>query len=305
VIAMLDYRHQTFLEVYRLGSYTRAAEALNLTQPAVSQHIRALEKHYGCRLFVYANRALTPTEQGRLLYQFASRIAADSDLLTARLRHKQRSQVRLRFGATLTIGQYILPVILQGILRENPGAAVSMLVENTQHLLTRLERGDIQFALIEGLFDKTAYHWELLAREPFIGVCAPGSIWAEREASLEELLGERLIVREKGSGTREILEHLLHEHSLSIASFAQVTEIGSMEAIKQLVQAGLGITFVYQAAVRKELAAGDLRPLALAGWETRRELNFVFLKHSQHAQDYLHWFQIFQEGYRQAFPGTC
>lgn len=83
---MLDFRHQTFLAVYRMGSYTKAAAQLNLTQPAVSQHIKALEERYGCPLFVYANKVLTPTEQGRLLYQAASRIASDSDLLAEKLR---------------------------------------------------------------------------------------------------------------------------------------------------------------------------------------------------------------------------
>src|SRR5690554_7959888 len=109
---MLDYRHETFLAVYRIGSYTKAAQELNLTQPAVSQHIKALEAHYGCRLFTYANKTLTPTPEGRLLYRFASRISSDSDLLAEQLRQEQSSRLQLRFGATLSIGQYIMPEVL-------------------------------------------------------------------------------------------------------------------------------------------------------------------------------------------------
>lgn len=298
---MLDFRHQTFLAVYRMGSYTKAAAQLNLTQPAVSQHIKALEERYGCPLFVYANKVLTPTEQGRLLYQAASRIASDSDLLAEKLRQAGLSRVQLRFGATLSIGQYIMPALLKEVLRADPEAAVSMLVENTQHLLEKLEQGEIQFALIEGLFDKSRYHTELLASAPFVGVCAADSELAGGAPNIDQLLSARLIVREKGSGTREILEHLLQERNLSLGSFAQVIEIGNMEAIKELVKDGLGITFFYQAAVRQELAAGTLKKLVVPGLDARRELNFVFLKDSQHGEEYLHWFQIFREGYGRAF----
>ena len=275
---MLDFRHRTFLALCRIRSYTKTDQALNLTQPAVSQHIKALEVHYGSPLFLYANKTLTLTEHGRLLYEYASRISADSDILAETLRKKDLAQPRLEFGATLSIGQYIMPSILRQVLSENPATSVSMLVENTAHLLQQLEQGEIQFALIEGLFDKSQYHSELFALEPFVGVCSQDSPLAHRRASLAELTGSPLIVREQGSGTREIFEHLLHGYNLSISSFAKVTEIGNMEAIKELVKDGLGITFLYQAAVREELAAGSLQQLRVTDMEVQHELNFVFLK---------------------------
>lgn len=292
---MLDYRHQTFLVVYRLGSFTKAAQALSLTQPAVSQHIKALESSYGCRLFNYVNKELVPTKQAELLYRFASRVASDSELLAVELSREELSVLPLRFGATLSIGQYIMPAILADLLRGQPELAVTMLVENTQRLLERLEQGDINFALIEGLFDKSAYQTELFTLEPFVGVCAPSSPLAHGPVSLDELLSTRLIIREQGSGTREILEHLLQERNLTVTSFAQVIEVGNMEAIKQLVKAGLGVTFLYQAAVKKELASGELQKLSVEGLEAYRELNFVFQKGSQHAESFLTWYRVFRE----------
>lgn len=298
---MLDYRHETFLMVYRLRSYTKAARALNLTQPAVSQHIKALESRYGCSLFTYARKTLIPTEQGRLLYRFASKMAADSNLLEQKLRQKGAGGPPLRFGATLTIGQYILPAVVAEVLEARPTLALTMLVENTQQLLDKLEQGEIQFALIEGLFDKSAYHFELFALEPFVGICAATSPLAGAQVRLEDLISHRLIVRERGSGTREILEQLLQAGNLSLESFPQLTEIGSLEAIKQLVQGGAGITFLHEVAARKELVGGQLARLEISGLKVRRELNFVFLKDSQHTDDYLHWFHIFREGYARAF----
>jgi DNA-binding transcriptional LysR family regulator len=297
---MLDYRLQTFLVLCRIGSYTKAAKVLNLSQPAVTQHIKALEAHYGNPLFSYANRTLTLTKHGKLLYEFASRVSSDSDILTEKLRQKDLASPHLRFGATLSIGQYIMPSLIKQILVTMPATSVSMVVENTQHLLEKLERGDIQFALIEGIFDKTAYHSELFAMEPFIGVCAKDSPLADRQVSFEELTSHHLIVREPGSGTREILENLLHQHNLSINSFAKVTEIGNKEAIKQLVKDGLGITFLYRVVAQEELARGELKELNVKGMDVQHELNFVFLKGSQHAEEFLMWYRAFKEGYQGA-----
>ncbi len=294
---MLDFRHETFLALCRIRNYTKTAEALHLTQPAVTQHIKALEAYYGNRLFIYADKTLKLTEHGELLYKFASTIASDSDNLADILRRKVLSDPPLRFGATLSIGQYIMPDILEQILLKRPNTSISMLVENTHHLLDKLEQGEIQFALIEGLFNKSAYHSELFAIEPFIAVCSKNSSLANQAISFQEIIQNNLIVRESGSGTREIFEHLLQMYNLSVSSFSRVTEIGNMEAIKQLVKADLGITFLYRAAAKKELMQGEMRQLEITNLDARHELNFVFPKNSRHASDFLAWLDVFKEYY--------
>ena len=296
---MLDYRHEAFLALCRIRNYTRTAEALHLTQPAVTQHIKALEACYGSRLFSYADKKLTLTVQGELLYKFASTVAADRDALAQRMRDKALSAPPLSFGATLSIGQYIMPKVLKGILQDSPRIPVSMTVENTQHLLAKLEQGDIQFALIEGLFDKSAYHAELFSTEPFIAVCSADSPLAARSLTFPELTESSLIIRENGSGTREILEHILHNHSLRLEGFGKVTEAGSMEAIKQLVKDGLGITFLYEAAACQDILSGSLKKIDITGFSALHEFNFVFLKNSQRAEEFLIWFHAFK-GYAQA-----
>lgn len=295
---MLDFRHNTFLALCRIRSYTKTAEALHLTQPAVTQHIKALESYYGNQLFTYADKMLTLTEHGELLYKFASTVASDSDTLAEILRRKALSDPPLRFGATLSIGQYIMPDILEQILLTRPNVQVSMLVENTHHLLEKLDRGEIQFAFIEGLFDKAAYHSELFSVEPFIGVCSKDLSPADNHLTFQELTQNNLIVREKGSGTREIFEHLLQKYNLSVTSFLKVTEIGNMEAIKQLVKGGLGVTFLYQSAARKELVNGEMRQLKITDFNTYHELNFVFPKNSQHTSSFLAWLNTFKKYYK-------
>lgn len=292
---MLDFRHNTFLTLCRIKSYTKAAEALHLTQPAVTQHIKALEAYYGNKLFTYTDKSLTLTEHGELLYKFASTVASDSDTLAEMLQRKTLSDPPLRFGATLSIGQYIMPDILKQILISKPDTHVSMLVENTHHLLDKLDQGEIQFALIEGLFNKTEYHSELFSVEPFIGVCSKDSPLADICMSFQEIIQNNLIIREKGSGTREIFEHMLQKNNLSVSSFSKITEIGNMEAIKQLVKARLGITFLYKAAIKKELTQGEIKQLNITDFNTYHELNFVFPKNSQHASSFLEWLNIFMD----------
>ncbi len=294
---MLDFRHKTFLALCRIKSYTKTAEELHLTQPAVTQHIKALEAHYGNRLFIYADKTLKLTEHGELLYRFASTIASDSGMLTEMLQKRILSDPPLRFGATLSIGQYIMPDILEQVLTDRPNIHVSMLVENTQHLLQELDRGEIQFALIEGLFNKAEYHCELFAMEPFIGVCSKDSLLASEMLSFQEITRSNLIVREKGSGTREIFEHLLKKHNISIGSFEKVAEIGNMEVIKQLVKRNLGVTFLYRAAAEKELAQGDMKQLNIKELDACHEFNFVFPKNSQHASSFLAWLHTFKAQY--------
>ncbi|MEG0942184.1 MAG: LysR family transcriptional regulator [Angelakisella sp.] len=291
---MLDFRHETFLALSRIGSYTKTAQALNITQPAVSQHIRHLEEQYNGKLFCYTGKTLTLTERGRLLRDFAMTMSADSKKLQTILSASSTAPPPVIFGATLTIGEYTMPSVLAGLMTAHPNLHITMLVDNTSVLLGKLRDGTIDFALLEGFCDKTQYGGAVLAREPFIPVCSPQSPLAGRRVQLGELLPFRLILRENGSGTRDIFEQLLREHNLTTNSFAHLCEVGNMSAIKQLVSAGLGVTFLYRAAVARELAAGTLVEIDIDGFSAEREFNFVFLQNSLHEQQYMQWFTAFQ-----------
>lgn len=292
---MLDFRHETFLTLCQIRSYTKTAQILHLTQPAISQHIKALEEYYGHRLFIYKDKQLLLTEHGEQLHKFITTVSADSEYMTTLLRRKNLKNHPINFGATLTIGEYVMPNILEALIKKEPDTPIRMIVDNTQHLLTKLDDGEIQFALIEGFFDKTVYHSELFVPEPFIAVCRPDSQFVGKELSFQDIIKSRLILREKGSGTREILEHQLQQHNLSINSFSNVTEIGNMAVIKKLVEDGLGITFLYKVAVVKEISEGRLSKLNINGNDIHREFNFVFLKNSIHTDEFLSWFKIFKE----------
>lgn len=282
---MLDYRARTFLEVYRLRSYTHAASVLHITQPAVSQHIRQLEQHYGCTLFAKAGRGIEPTEAGELLYRALdvmenddARLRTELDALAA----ADTARPPLRFGCTRTIADYVAPRLLAGHLARHPDERILMRTGNTTELVALIDQGDIDFALVEGSFDRKAFDSAVFSREPYIAVAGE----ALAPTRLENLLDQRLILREPGSGTREILERYLAVRNLSVDDFAGVIEVASIPAIKACVRAGAGISFLYRVAVEEELARGELFDITPDDVSIEHDFALIWQRGSRYAESY-------------------
>ncbi len=282
---MLDYRTHTFLAVYRSGSFTRAAEQLHVTQPAVSQHVRQLETHYGCALFSKTGRGVEPTEAGRLLYRALDAAENDEERLRAELESLQSEKnVRppLRLGCTRTVADYVAPRLLAHHLARHPHERVLMRTGNTAELVTLIDSGEIDFALVEGSFDRKTFESEAFSREPFVAVSASG----ERPMSITDLLDRQLVLREPGSGTREILERHLAAIDLSIDDFAGVIELASIPTIKACVAAGAGVSFLYRAAVEEQLADGTLVEVTPVDFAINHDFSLIWQRGSRYADRY-------------------
>ena len=292
---MLDNRLKTFLDLCTTLNYTNTAKRLHMTQPAVSQHIKYLEDFYNVKLFDYDKRVLSLSESGKVLYNFVIGIKASTDKLENIMKNSNHKYKNLKFGATLTIGEYIMPKLLIGLEREYPDIEIDMLVSNTEKLLAELERGHIDFAIIEGHFDKTLYESYLFSEENFIGISCLG-IYKNR-VDMEDLYKEKLIIRERGSGTREILEQILYEKNLKLENFKKINQISSMNVIKEMVENNMGITFLYEKAVRKELRNKSLEKINIKDFSIYREFNFVFLKNNIYRADYMEWYRYFLENF--------
>ena len=282
---MLDYRTHTFLTVCRTGSLTRAAAELHVTQPAVSQHIRHLEAHYGCSLFSKTGRGVEPTSAGKLLYR-ALNVAENDE---ARLREElvtlggeKDERPPLRLGCTRTIADYVAPRLLSEHLRRHPDNHVYLRTGNTAELVGLIDTGEIDLALVEGSFDREVFESEVLSREPFVAVAAGG----ERPSSITDLLARRLVLREPGSGTREILERHLAARELSVNDFAGVIELASIPTIKACVAAGAGVSFMYRVAVESELADGTLTDVTPADFAVRHDFALIWQRGSRYANGY-------------------
>ena len=276
---MLDPRVDTFLTVCRTMNFTHAAQLLHLTQPAVSQHIHTLEEEFGAKFFRYENRQLSFTESGKLFRRAAAAMRHDALLLEEAIR-EQGKTLHLRFGATLTIGEYCMAAPLLQLLRQEPDIQLEMHTANTQELLSLLDAGEIDFAIVEGNFDRQAYESRVFSTQRFLPVAAPDYCFSQPVTTLDSLLGERLLVREPGSGTRNLLERSLASRNLTVDSFARVTQLGSLNLIKRLVLAGMGIAFFYQPVVEEELASGKLREIPLADCSLSHDFSFLWQRGS-------------------------
>lgn len=278
---MQDFRVNTFLEVCRTLNYTRAAEELALTQPAVSQHIAFLEREYGAKLFTYRHKRLVLTPAGRVLRDALSTMVHDDKLLHERVAEVAHgAAVPLRIGMTLTAGEYVVAAPLVRYLAGHPKIRATVRSGGTQRLLGLLAKGEIDCAFVEGLFDKSAFAGDTFRTERLVCICAPDWQLPREPATLEDLLGQRLILREEGSGSRDVLAHALKRRNLSVASFADTCVVESLDIVKIFVAGGLGISFVYEAAVSREVQEGTLRVIDLVEEPIVHDIAFVRLPNS-------------------------
>lgn len=276
--AVQDHRVKTFLTVCRTLNYTRAGEELSLTQPAVTQHIGYLERAYGAKLFEYRHRKLELTAAGLALYHGLSVMAHDEALLRDRVKAAAcGTAVSLRIGMTLTAGEYLVAAPLARCLANRPDVHATVRSGSTTQLLRQLQNGLIDCAFVEGFYDSAAFKGDTFCTEPFVGVCAGTHRFATTPNTFDDLLDETLVVREPGSGSREVLEHLLAGSNLSLSSFANVCEVESLDVIKVFVAQDLGISFMYQAATQRECEEGSLRTIQLKGKKATHDVSFVRL----------------------------
>jgi len=290
---MLDYRIRSFIAVWEEKSFTLAAQKLCLTQSAVSQHIKSLEERFGKKLFHFQGRELTLTAAGERLYRYAVVAQADGNK-TVELIIREEKIPPLRIGATRTIGAYLLPDLLGTYLRRYPDADPSVTVENTRDLLEKLQRGLLDFVLIEGIFNREEYSTQTILQDAFIPLCGSKNPLAQEVVSIQKLLKERLFIREVGSGSRAILENALANYNLTIQDFYKIMELGNIEAIKDLVAQNLGIAFLYKQSVLRELKQKRLAQIRVPGFSIFHDYSFVTLKNSQYKDLYQNFFRISQ-----------
>lgn len=268
---MIDYRVKTFLALCDFMNYRKTAQILNMTQPAVTQHIHFLENQYGCKLFDYDRHSLKMTREGMLLKRYCESVMYQEEKLFEKIKSGEKRLVR--FGATKTIGEYVIPEQVERFL-QLPDYNVEIEIDNTRYLLDKLKRGELDFALIEGFFDSNDFLSRVYRSENFVGVCSKNHRFANKTILPDEIFTEHLFLREKGSGTRNILEQVLSEHNRTTGHFARVTCINHFALMSKLIADNLGITFAYEVMQK---SYSSLAPFYVKGWNIVRDFNYVYL----------------------------
>ena len=289
---MPDFRLETFLEVCKDMNFTSTARRLNLTQPAVSQHIKWLEENYGTKLFTLHGKKLELTPAGELLKNSSATMKHDITCLKEKMLETEKQKRALKMGLTFTIAEFEVAGRIARYLNQEKKISMKLSVGNTRELLRELEEGSIDFALVEGNFPGDIYHHELYSRQRYIAVCAPDDPLAKGTFTIDQLLDNRLVIREAGSGTRNIMEHFLDMKGLGVDDFSAKIETGNINLIKQLVEYGCGITFLYQTAVDRELKEGRLCEISLTDMKITHDFTFIWREDSIFHEDYQEIFQI-------------
>ena len=279
---MLDYRVETFLLLCQLMNYRKTAEVLGITQPAVTKQIHFLENKYGTKLFEYHNSKLRKTDTAVLLEQHARAMLLQDQHLKKKLNSKIRE---LKIGATKTIGDYVLKDEIEGFLRQDK-TALTLIVDNTEHLLRLLDQNALEFAVVEGYFDHGRYDSQLLKKEAFVGICPRNHPFAGQKVPLDELFQETIIHREEGSGTRAILEQKLKGYNESLERFKRQICISSFPVILNLVKKGFGVSFVYEVLADSDQ---DIAKFTIKNEPIVREFNIVYQKYA-HVSEQIEWF---------------
>lgn len=290
---MLDTKVETFLCVCKHMNYTKASKELNITQPAVSQQIRALEEFYEVPLFHYVGKKLSLSEEGEQLYHSLSTMVNDEKKIKNSIRRKKGERKKIAFGVTMTVGDYIMQDDIIALLKEKEYQYIKMEVANTHTLLEKLQEGSIDFAFVEGYFNKEAYDYIPYRKETFVAACGYAYPIA-KEVSFDRLLQQPLLVREVGSGSREILSKYLDEKNASIEDFQDIIESNSIHAIKEMMKKGYGISFLYKKAIEQEIQKKEIQIVQVEDFPLHHDITFIWRKDSLFSKEYRRLFQQLQ-----------
>jgi len=280
---MSDFRLCVFQAVGRHLSFTKAAQELFVTQPAVTKHIHELEKQYGQRLLERRGNRVALTEAGRLLLLHAEAVAASAQQLDDRLlalRDPDEAAGRLRLGASTTLSQYVLPGLLPAFQARHPNVQLTLLNANSERIAEALLRGELDLGFVEGRTKSRDLHYELLVPDELVAVrrATPAGP-PPAPLSLAIALVHPLVLRERGSGTLEVLEFALRELKIKLNGLKVAFYFDNTEAIKAYLEAAPeALGFVSRRALDRELAAQRLEIVSIEGLHLPRQFEAVWVQ---------------------------
>jgi len=279
-MALNFHQLHIFYTVAERGSFSAAAQALHMTQPAVTMQVQSLEDYFGTKLFTRSTKRIELTESGAALMPFAQRsIELIRETDQAMSMFTQQLKGRLQLGASLTIGEYFLPRVLGPFGGEYPHISISMRVMNTAQIMEDILNHQLNFGLIEAPVNHPDMHMEPVMNDELRLIVSRDHPLAERDSvTLAEVMEYPFVLREQGSGTRLVMEEQLKLKDINIGKMKIVMELGSTGAVKSAVEAGLGLSFVSASSVKHEVALGLIRIVNIEDAVFKRQFYSIYLK---------------------------
>lgn len=277
---MDDHKLRVFCTVAEMKSFSKASETIRLTQPAVSLQIQALEEIYGTKLFNRSGCIITLTKAGELLYKYAKEISALYMAVEKEIgAFSGLVKGVITVGASSTIGNYVLPSVISEFRKKFPKVKVQLLIGNTKNVVDFLNVGSIDIALVEGEVNKQKLVVEKLIPDEMVIIMSPLHQWAKKSSiSILEITKEPFILREEGSGTRQVIEKYLAKHGISLQNIKRAFVMGSTESIKGAVEEGLGVSIISRWATKKESRYGTLKTATFKEEKFARDFSLLYRK---------------------------
>ncbi|MBS6644398.1 MAG: LysR family transcriptional regulator [Clostridiaceae bacterium] len=282
---MIDARLETLLTVCETHSFTKAAEQLSLTQPAVSQHIKQLEKEFCIKLFNRSEGTLKLTAEGEIVLKYARRIKILYQNLNQSLKDVKRQITRITVGITHTAESNVMAEVLAKYSSQNHGLRITMISDTINNLYMKLKTYEVDLAIVEGKIPDPDFNSVLLDTDCLI-LAVPNSNPLSKKSmvTLNELKKENLILRLPNSATRNLFISHLESNNMSIDEFNVTLEVDNIATIKDLVRRNFGVSILAKSAFMDELKKGKLRGLPIENLSMSREINLVYHKDFEHTK---------------------
>lgn len=271
---------EVFCKIVELKSFSRAAEAVYLTQPTVSGHIKVLEEFVGVKLLDRLGREVLPTKVGELLYGYAKQILAlRNQAIQALEEYKGSLKGHLVIGGSNIPGEYFLPTLLATFKARYPEISITLRIADSREIVRGVLEGTVELGAVGAKFDDGQLIYLKLLEDELVLALPPGHAWASKPVvALKELVEQPMILREVGSGSRKVFEDALHAAGLDSSALTVVAELGSTEAIRQALKSGAGVSVISLRAIQDDLDRGTLRTVPLEGIRLTRDFYLVYHK---------------------------
>lgn len=268
-----------FCKVVECRSFSRAGEAVHLSQPTVSSHIRDLEAHFSCRLIDRLAREAVPTKAGELLYDYARRlIALRQEAETALSCFQGTMKGRLKIGGSTIPGTYLIPRVIGSFKVRFPDVTISLIIGATDTIIEATLAGDLELGVVGATSDNQNIFQAPLIEDEMCLIIPADHPWSrKKKIEINQLMKAPFIVRERGSGTLKTIQQSLSRQAVQLDDFNVVAEMGSTEAVCQAVKCGVGVSIVSRMAVAEALKTGVLKALTIAGCPLQR--HFYLTRH--------------------------
>ena len=282
---MVDVKLITLLKVYETGNYTRAAEKLSLTQPAVSQHIKQLEREMNAVIFDRTGGKIRPTPEGKLIIQYAERVVSLYETLQQSLVDRKRSIDHLRVGITHTSESNIVTEVLAKYAEQQENMKITIRTDTISNLYEMLRTYKLDIAVVEGGIADPSIHSVMLDTDFLVLAVSNDHPLAKKSiVTIDELRKERMILRLPSSGTRNLFEANLESRGMSLDDFNVTLEVDNIATIKDLIRRNYGVSILARSACMDELKKGKITVLPIENLSMLREVNILYHKTFQHAE---------------------